>query len=374
MDNKLDSKEAISVVRNGGQQNGHESNPKTKAAKAPAAVKPAKTQPASRDRTPSKPEVKKAAMTSQKTIEKKPGKEKVGVEKDRSTSKSRTVADQKKLKKTSSKEAAAKVNGEVLTNGSIDSQNSLQSLQQQHSLDKKPEVPEQPRDEKPRTPVEVKKETKNAEIKVNGESHHEPEKEVHSKPSSPKPQDELAAIIDEEAEFRRKEKTNKKLSARHRQKSVEDAQPAAESSEPKSNQMDKIERFQSSYKRESFDRPRTSLRPPSARPASSRPAAPRRKDKNIEIVLQPDEAMKLGDINVKMENFTKELEDDGENLVIIEDSSVVSDTFMSDRLAQSNSEETNEDEQGKLVQQILETEKNFEGALGMEVKKTEIVR
>ena len=83
--------------------------------------------------------------------------------------------------------------------------------------------------------------------------------------------------------------------------------------------------------------------------------------------------MKLGDINVKMENFTKELEDDGENLIIIEDSNIVSENFLNERLPQSNSEDINEDEQGKLVQQILETEKNFEGALGMEVKKTEIV-
>lgn len=84
--------------------------------------------------------------------------------------------------------------------------------------------------------------------------------------------------------------------------------------------------------------------------------------------------MKVGDINIKMESFSKELEDDGENLVIIEDSTVVSDGFINERLTHQNkSEEINEDEQGKLVQQILETEKNFEGALGMEAKRTEIV-
>lgn len=37
------------------------------------------------------------------------------------------------------------------------------------------------------------------------------------------------------------------------------------------------------------NRPRTSLRPPSARPPSARPGAPRRRDKNIEIILQPND-------------------------------------------------------------------------------------
>ncbi|CRK89251.1 CLUMA_CG003010, isoform A [Clunio marinus] len=56
-------------------------------------------------------------------------------------------------------------------------------------------------------------------------------------------------------------------------------EPSDASNRP--NQSERTERFQSSYKRESVDRPRTSLRPPSARPASSRPAAPRRRDKNV---------------------------------------------------------------------------------------------
>lgn len=370
LENKLDSKDAVNAVKGG--QNGVESKPKAKPIKPEVKEKPkavGKVQPPSRDRTPAKPEPKKT-VTAQKSIEKKSTtKEKAVKEKERSTSKSRNVIDQKdtkKLRKSSIKETAApKVNGEILTNGSIDSQASIPSLPHQTSLEKKEEaLIELPNDGN--LPVDSNKVNGTAEPKLNGDAHHESESEVNHEPQ--KPQDELAAIIDEEAEFRRKEKLNKKLSAKHRQKSVEDAQ-AAEPSDMKTNQMDKIERFQSSFKRESVDRPRTSLRPPSARPASSRPAAPRRKDKNIEIVLQTDETMKLADVNLKMENFTKELEDDGENLVIIEDSTVVSDSFMNERLAQSNSEDINEDEQGKLVQQILETEKNFEGALGMEAKR-----
>lgn len=379
----MDSKEAVNAVK-GGHTNGNDPKPKSKANKGeikekPLVAKANKTQAPSRDRTPAKPEQKKV-ITSQRSIEKKTTtkeKEKVVKEKERSTSKSRApadVKDTKKLRKATSKEkeSTPKVNGEVITNGSIDSHSSIQSLPRQSSIEKKEELAPEP-------PIEHKQVEEATETKVvNGDVHHqdpEPEKEVQSEPPA-KPQDELAAIIDEEAEYRRKEKTVKKLSAKHRQKSVEDTpQPPEPTSDVnlKTNQTEKIEKFQSSYKRESIERPRTSLRPPSARPASSRPAAPRRRDKNVEIVLQPDEIMKVGDINMKMEAFTKELEDDGENLVIIEDSAVVSDSFMNERLNQSNSEEINEDEQGKLVQQILETEKNFEGALGLEAKKTEIV-
>lgn len=377
LENNLDSRAAVNAVKFG-HQNGNDAKTKQKASKVdkPPAAKPAKPQPASRDKTHAKPEVKKL-VTSQRSIEKKPSKEKLVKEKERSTSKSRVPGDQKetkKLKKSPSKEkeSSPKLNGEVVTNGSIDSQNSIQSLPRQASLEKKedsPVVAQTSPERKPQLDDEASKEN---EVKVNGDAHHdsEHEKEVPSEPSV-KPQDELAAIIDEEAEFRRKEKISKKLSAKHRQKSVEDA-PVAEAPEVKITQAEKAEKFQSSFKRESFERPRTSLRPPSARPASSRPAAPRRRDKNIEIVLQPEETMKIGDINIKMETFTKELEDDGENLVIIEDTAVVGDSFMNERMKQ-NSEDINEDEQGKLVQQILETEKNFEGALGMEAKRTEIV-
>lgn len=387
LENKLDSKEAVNAVNRGTvQQNGHD-KPKAKEKEKLKSVKEIKP---TRDRTPAKPEPKKA-ITSQRSIEKKTTtkeKEKVVKEKERSTSKSRAAPEPKKLRKLPSKDKElSKTNGEVITNGSIDSQSSIQSLPRQASLEKKEEVlvvAEPVVEPKPPENEDLNKE--NEVVQVNGTSNHnhhnslEPEKIVEPSPPLPvKPQDELAAIIDEEAEYRRNQKTNKKLSAKHRQKSVEDEKPQPENeANLKQNQNEKVERFQSSYKRESFEsqaRPRTSLRPPSARPASSRPAAPRRRDKNVEIVLQVDETMKLGDINVKMETFTKELEDDGENLVIIEDSTVVSDSFMTERLSRHSSAEVNEDEQGKLVQQIRETEKNFEGALGMEAtgKRTEIV-
>ncbi|CAD7091247.1 unnamed protein product [Hermetia illucens] len=102
-------------------------------------------------------------------------------------------------------------------------------------------------------------------------------------------------------------------------------------------------------------RPRTSLRPPSVRPASARPGAPRRRDKNVEIILQPNDQMKLAGINVKLETFESQLEDDGENLVIVE--SVVHESDKKDDDTKIALDE--ESQQGHLVQQILQTQKEL---------------
>uniref|UniRef100_A0A182P2D5 TRAF3-interacting protein 1 n=1 Tax=Anopheles epiroticus TaxID=199890 RepID=A0A182P2D5_9DIPT len=120
---------------------------------------------------------------------------------------------------------------------------------------------------------------------------------------------------------------------------------------------------------ETVMRPRTSLRPPSVRPPSARPGAPRRKEKNVEVILQPNETQKLGEINVKMEVFNSELlDDDGENLIVIEDPTTVSDDMVYGRMVEPGGvgEETamlqsgeQEEQQGHLVQQILETQKEF---------------
>lgn len=335
--------------------------------------------------------------TDKKTATKENGKP--VKEKDRTISKSRSIEQKDNKTKTTlnklpSKEKEVfgenveKINGDSF-NGSQDTPSSLQSFQRQESAEKLLiEVlmvngttnGDHSNDEK-------KSNVEESELKVNGEADHNLEHEVHVKL-----QDELAAIIDEEAEIRRKEKQIKKFSAKHRQKTVEDQGSQEKSSSGENGesmlqkqnsreQVEKIDRFQSSYKRESVDRPRTSLRPPSARPASSRPAAPRRRDKNVEIVLQPEETIKLGEVNVKMENFTKELEDDGENLVIIEDPMMASDNFINERLGINNLEKetVDNDDAGHLVQQILETQKDFSEVLGMadgkaETKKTEIVR
>ncbi|KAI8043957.1 hypothetical protein M5D96_000105 [Drosophila gunungcola] len=106
--------------------------------------------------------------------------------------------------------------------------------------------------------------------------------------------------------------------------------------------------------KESNPRPRTSLRPPSARPASARPGAPRRR--NVEIVLQPNDQIKMSGINVKLETFG-DLDDDGENLVIIEDAN--SHDIVEGKGAEEPALEGQLDAQGRLVQQILETQKEL---------------
>lgn len=106
----------------------------------------------------------------------------------------------------------------------------------------------------------------------------------------------------------------------------------------------------------SIPRPRTSLRPPSVRPASARPGAPRRRDRNVEIILQPDGNLPKPGVNIKIDPLNAELDDDGENLVIIEDASNQStdNKFGIDTL-----NENDDEQQGRLVQQILETQKEF---------------
>ncbi|XP_033244137.1 TRAF3-interacting protein 1 [Drosophila miranda] len=105
--------------------------------------------------------------------------------------------------------------------------------------------------------------------------------------------------------------------------------------------------------KETNQRPRTSLRPPSARPASARPGAPRRR--NVEIVLQPNDQLKMSGINVKLETFG-DLDDDGENLVIIEDANAHD---IEKGAAEEPLLEGQLDAQGRLVQQILETQKEL---------------
>lgn len=408
LDNKLDSTEAVNFVKNGAVIQSKSKTSKVDA-KQKSQPKVNSKQPPSRDRTPAKAEPKKQQLITQRSTDKKNGPlptktttatTNVKEKSNKSTTKS-NVNDTKKLKKTSSKDGdSLKIEEKILTNGSHENHSLTPPRQNSHEKNDEndQQVQIQPQ-------IDAQDDGKeNEEPKVNGDVNHNEinqqqqpvttaviENDKESEPiivpaTVQKPQDELAAIIDEEAEYRRKEKSSKRLSSRHRQKSVEnesqEKQVEAASDKQQLPQDEKIEKFKTTFKRESVERPRTSLRPPSARPASSRPAAPRRRDKNVEIVLQPEENLKLGNIQVKMENFSKELEDDGENLIIIEDPSASNDNtdFLNERLSKNASSDSNEasPDHGHLVQQILETEKNFEGALGMDgnneqQKKTEIV-
>lgn len=133
--------------------------------------------------------------------------------------------------------------------------------------------------------------------------------------------------------------------------------PTADANNNNSNKREREGTFTRENSKESngsITRPRTSLRPPSARPASARPGAPRRR--NVEIVLQPNDQVKMSGINVKLETFG-DFDDDGENLVIIEDANA-HDIEAGSNIAPDTQPELDA-QQGRLVQQILETQKEL---------------
>jgi TRAF3-interacting protein 1 len=127
LENKLDSKEAISSVKNG--NNPPQTKIKTtKIEKTPKIIsqKSTKTQPPSRDRTPTN-EVKqtKKLPSKQNSLERKASikeKEKPAVKEKVS---SRSKVSDKKIKKVPSKEIETKQEEKVLTNGSTESHNSI---------------------------------------------------------------------------------------------------------------------------------------------------------------------------------------------------------------------------------------------------------
>lgn len=117
-------------------------------------------------------------------------------------------------------------------------------------------------------------------------------------------------------------------------------------------------------------RPKTSLRPPSVRPASARPGAPRKREPHgqVEVVVQANENVQLGDINVKVEQFkatsinSTTFDDDEEDLIVIEDVNI-QDTLLQQNELRRESDKValaTEDNQGQLVKQILESQKEFE--------------
>ncbi|SPP83066.1 TRAF3-interacting protein 1 [Drosophila guanche] len=196
--------------------------------------------------------------------------------------------------------------------------------------------------------------------------------------SSPKVSKEAAAELAQESTAPPTESESRKSSSKSRRSSGSQRQLAAAQAEPEqpassskiqqqqpepSAQADSNNNNQEEARqvaapltrensKETNQRPRTSLRPPSARPASARPGAPRRR--NVEIVLQPNDQIKMSGINVKLETFG-DLDDDGENLVIIEDAN----SHDIEKGAEEPLLEGQVDAQGRLVQQILETQKEL---------------
>ncbi|KZC06478.1 PREDICTED: TRAF3-interacting protein 1 [Dufourea novaeangliae] len=121
---------------------------------------------------------------------------------------------------------------------------------------------------------------------------------------------------------------------------------------------------------QSNNRPKTSLRPPSARPISARPAAPRLRGKP-ELIVNEEILTPMGNISVIVENSETKEDDDAEDMVVMEtrgggDSLENNGTFkVDDQLTQ---------EHGHLVAQILETQKELVNHENVDVipKKTNI--
>lgn len=261
---------------------------------------------------------------------------------------------------------------------------------------KKPEIIKEPEPE----PIQIQEKLEEPEVLQKIEiqptelevplQKEEPASEIFQKPSTPKKEskipikrknsaEELEAIIDEEAERRRQEKLEKRSARqkleenKHENKNVLEDQPIKKLRRKKSEDNkenhnsptipipDEIEKKSHNFIREKTvdlptTKPRTTLlRPPSVRPSSARPGAPRRRDKNVEIILPPDETIQMGNISIKVESFQSELEDDGENLIIIEDPVDLSNEIYKNVGLEGLAEQ----EQGHLVKQILETQKEF---------------
>lgn len=102
-------------------------------------------------------------------------------------------------------------------------------------------------------------------------------------------------------------------------------------------------------------RPTTALRGPSARPPSARPGAPRRRDRNVEIILHSEKALHTPTVEKNANNIVADLADDGENLVVIDNTNLQGDALPLDNNAAQLLLD-NDKEQGHLVQQILETQ------------------
>lgn len=241
-------------------------------------------------------------------------------------------------------------------------------------------VPEEPLIKEP-LPVEATSSADPAtEIKTPlTQSPPEPNPNAPSSPPKPAAVDEnqdLINIIDEEAANRRKKKpltsrksTSDKLLKQQPSQEVLDPQVAIPAAPPSGEQSKPIPKETNGKSHPPLTRPRTSLRPPSVRPASARPGAPRKRDRNVEVVVvQANENLQLGDINVKVEQFkttsgsTFDQDDnDDENLIVIEDINI-QDTLLQKAQLEAQSLQVADDEgnQGQLVKQIRETQKEFE--------------
>lgn len=109
---------------------------------------------------------------------------------------------------------------------------------------------------------------------------------------------------------------------------------------------------------QSVIRPSATLRSAAGRPVSARPGAPRRKDRNVKILEIENFTRDTAEAaNTNRTNFNKEFIDDGENLITIDDNILPEENAQEAIAAKDMNLDQNK--QGHLVQQILETQTVF---------------
>ncbi|XP_059610918.1 TRAF3-interacting protein 1 [Phlebotomus argentipes] len=368
IERKLDSRQAIEAAKAGNA-------PAKKTSKTPAATQKTKPSPTTTVATKGSKSVGKVEKATEKRAkpadtEKKP-KAEAKVAKPVTKKENLIVKNEKNKKDQDKKRIDSGIKLEDSPNEQeTNREDSPKGIQL--TLEATPQIDQVPTEKVVEEPVKVVEEK--PEVKPEN-----PVQEVR------KERDELVDVIDEEAERRRNEKRPPKSaeevevpqpeepesrSESHQRKRTKSSEKKVKKVKEERKPLTKQASVDGSGKIQNVPRPRTSLRPPSVRPASARPGAPRRRDKNVEIVLQPEEMVKMGDISVKMENFSVDLEDDGENLIIIEDSTQRDDPMPSPAALEGVDAGQ---EHGHLVQQILETQKGLTGGKGAseEEKKDE---
>ncbi|XP_066585739.1 TRAF3-interacting protein 1 isoform X2 [Prorops nasuta] len=117
--------------------------------------------------------------------------------------------------------------------------------------------------------------------------------------------------------------------------------------------LSNAQQFEPKSSFETFDnRPRTSLRPPSARPISARPAAPRIRAKP-DLAINEEIITPSGNISLIVDQYDIKEEDDADDMVVMESKGggdSLDNTKIDDQLTQ---------EHGHLVAQIIETQREL---------------
>ncbi|GAB1862952.1 TRAF3-interacting protein 1 [Camponotus japonicus] len=236
--------------------------------------------------------------------------------------------------------------------------------------------PAEPVEDKVPTSAQKRRPSSSAKIKQNATiSPHEPikEEQIQHRSSSSKikhsaqvsgSQEKIANLPSEMSlnnEEQNKSETSNYNKEIKESRISEENKERQQSAEKKSEQMPTSEFADSQNEtttettvlQQSNERPKTSLRPPSARPISARPAAPRIRAKT-DFIINEEIQTPVGNISVIVEDA--DLKDDDEDMVVMETKG-----SSGDNLENGDYKIDNQlmQEHGYLVAQILETQKEL---------------